>query len=267
MKKLYTTMMLAFVAMSASAQDSTYVRVDFNQNPWNLPVSIPNRDKGMVKENGKQYNWSVVDDETGCMTETQAFDWNVDDGKIMLTLTPSNYKLTDYDNAMVKTHDLNEADEPIYTMLWMRAGAQLSFKAPEKMWFAKVVFGEYRNWASGSLYSGEVTDNHHVWGKDSVKTRITTAGGQEYILECWSGDSVEWSLPASTGNTYLKYIDFWLLPRNDAAGIDEVSMPRERVNVYSINGVVMRRDRLRRDALNGLRPGLYIMDGKKIVVK
>ena len=260
MKKIYTTLAMMFIAITASAQtDSIRVRIDFNENPWGLPVSIPNRDKGMLKENGKTYNWSVVDDETGIITDTYTFDRAVGNGKIQLVLTPANPKLSDYDNAMVMTHDLNEADEPIITMLWMRRGSQLAFKAPDDLWFAKVVFGEYRNWSSGSLYSSDLTDGHHVWGKDSVKTRITTAGGQEYILDCWSGDSVDWTLPECTGNTYLKYIDIWLLPRDAeayAAGISEkrATLPRDE-QLFDLQG---RRSK-------ATRRGIYVTGGKKVV--
>lgn len=254
MKKLYTTVMMALTAMTASAQqDSLFVRIDFNENPWQLPVSIPNRDL----PNGKG-NWSVVDDETGCFEDTHTFTWPVAEGQdIQLVLTPSNWKLTDYMNAMVKTHDLNESDEPIITMLWMRRGSQLTFKAPEKYWFAKVVFDEYRNWASGSLYSGDATNNNHVWGKDSLQTRIWEATGEE--LPCWSGDSVEWSLPECTGNTFLRAIEVWLLPRETAVipdGISEQTVNRNDSQLFDLQG-------RRLSALP--RKGIYVVNGKKIV--
>ena len=153
MKKFFTSMLFAFVAISASAQspNATYVRIDFNQNPWNLPVSIPNRDKP-----GGSGNWSLVEDETGCFENTHTFEWPVSEGEIIqMVLTPSNWKLTNYMNAMVKTHNLEMADEPIETMLWMRRGSTMTFKAPKDMWFEKMAFEKYRNWASGGLYSGE----------------------------------------------------------------------------------------------------------------
>ena len=52
MKKIYTTLAMMFIAITASAQtDSIRVRIDFNETPWGLPVSLPNRDKVMLKEN------------------------------------------------------------------------------------------------------------------------------------------------------------------------------------------------------------------------
>lgn len=261
MKKLYATIVMALVALSASAQqttDSIYVRIDFNLNPWNLPVSIPNRDQP-----GGKGNWALVEDETGCFEDTHTFDWQVSEGQVIqLVLTPSNWKLTDYMNAMVYTHNLNETEEPLETMLWMRRGSQLTFKAPQDYWFARVAFDVYRNWANGSLYSGDATNNQHVWGKDSLQNKVWEATGD--LLPCWSGDSVEWSLPECTGNTYLRYIDVWLLPRTtqpaedpELVGISEVER-RKAANreYYDLQG--------RR--LNAVpRQGIYVTDGRKIV--
>lgn len=254
MKKLYATIAMAFVTMTASAQtDSTYVRIDFNLNPWNLPVSIPNRDQP-----GGKGNWALVEDETGCFQDTHTFDWEVTEGEtIQLELTPSNWKLTDYMNAMVYTHNLNETDEPLETMLWMRRGSQLTFKAPKSYWFAKVAFDVYRNWANGSIYSGDATNNQHVWGKDSLKNKVWEATGD--LLPCWDGDSVQWSLPECTGNTYLRYIDVWLLPRDGVlAGIEELpaaALPKQN-ELFDLQG---------RRLKAVPRKGIYVNGGRKIV--
>lgn len=259
MKKLYATIAAALMALTANAQtDTLHVCIDFNQNPWNLPVSIPNRD--LDPNGGWGINWAKVDDETGCFLNTHTFDWNVSEGEtIQLVLTPSNWKLTDYMNAMVKTHNLDMADEPIETMLWMRRGSTLTFKAPDSYWFAYVKFGEYRNWASGSLHSGDDTNSHHVWHKDSVKTKTTMNAGQELVQECWSGDSIEWSLPECTGNTYLRTIDVWLLPRkgiNTGIANWTVANKPRRKGLFDLTG----------RKLNAVpRRGAYICDGQIIV--
>ena len=42
MKKFYATICLAMMAMTSFAQeqnDTTYVMMDFTQNPWNYPVT------------------------------------------------------------------------------------------------------------------------------------------------------------------------------------------------------------------------------------
>ena len=263
MKKLYAMVAMLFVTLAVSAQskDSIRVRMDFNENPWNLPVSIPNYDLG------EKVNWSKVDDETGCLFDEYTFTWPVGTGNIQVVLTPANPKLQGFhENIMVKAHDLNETGEPIRTMLWFYAGSQLTFKAPEGLWFAKVAIDTYRSWASGGLYSGDATDNQHVWGKDSVQVRYTydKNGKLLYTQDCWTGDSVEWSLPENTGSTRLKYIDFWLLYRKGySAGISQLDADAKSGDVYSFDGVLLRRD----GQLNALPKGVYIVNRRKVVVK
>ena len=258
MKNFYATILMALMATTASAQqqDSVKVRIDFNLNPWELPVSIPNRDLP-----GGKGNWALVDDETGCFEDTHTFDWQVSEGEtIQLVLTPANYKLTDYMNAMVYTHNLNESDEPFETMLWMRRGSALTFKAPKSYWFAKVAIDNYRNWSSGSMYSGDDTNNQHIWGKDSVQSKVWAATGD--VLPCWSGDSVEWSLPECTGNTYLRYIDVWLLPRQvDEPIVDGIQ--DQIVNRQSVNRKYFDLQGRKLNAAPG--KGIYISNGRKIV--
>lgn len=267
MKCFYLTMLFLLTAVYASAQssDATFVRIDFNQNPWNLPVSIPNRDT--APNDGWGVSWSKLDDETGSLYDTYTFDWQVSEGEIIqVVLTPSNYKSGAHDNAMVYTRDLEKEDEPFCTMLWTYQGSQLTFKAPKSMWFEKVAFETYRGWASGGLYSDEKNTNYqHVWGKDSVKVRpyYDNNGNVDYTADCWSGDSVEWSLPECTSATRFHYIDIWLLPRN-TTGISNVSTSNAKAgDVLTLDGMLVRRN----GKLEGLRKGVYIVDGKKRVIK
>ena len=264
MKKLFTIAAFALMATAANAQtaDSTFVRMDFNENPWNLPVSIPNRDLP-----GGSGNWAKVDDETGCLVDTFTFEIPVNGETIQVALSPANPKLAQYDNAMVKTHDLDDyPDEPIITMLWMRAGSTLTFKAPKSYWFAKVAIANYRNWSNGGLYSGDATNHQHIWGKDSVKVRdvLDNKGNLVYSIDCWYGDSVEWYMPDATGSTFLRYIDFWLLPRKGIdLGISERMTEGKAGDVLTLDGVLLRRD----GNTEGLRKGIYVSKGKKFVVK
>ena len=247
MKKLYTSIVMVLTTMTASAQqttDSTYVRMSFNDNPWNMPTS-------------EMKGWSQYSDVNGCLTDTHTFVLDVNGEELKVVLTPSNYKLTDYDNCMVRGEDPDDGDK-VKTILMARQGSQFTFQAPASMWFAKVAFETYRRWSSGSLYSSDATKNQHVWGKDSLKTRYTTTGGQQYELECWSGDSIEWSLPECTGQTYLHYIDFWLLPREGVqTGIDEraaATLPRDN-QLFDLQG---------RRLTAVQKRGIYIAGGKKI---
>jgi len=254
MKKFYTMVALAFSAITAAAQspDAVYVQMNFNENPWGLPVSAM---KG----------WSNYADENGVFAADQTFTVDVNGEQLKMVLTPSNYKLTDYDNALVRGEDPDDGDK-VKTILMTRTGSKMTFIAPPSMWMEKVAFETYRRWSSGSLYSDEKnTNNQHVWGKDSVKTRegFNWVDGKQIptTFECWIGDSVEWSLPACTGQTYLHWIDFWLLPRNGAAGITEARSNTNAGNVHTLNGVLLRRN----GKVEGLRKGIYIVNGKKVV--
>ena len=101
MKKLYATMVMAFAAMTASAQqttDSTFVRMSFNDNPWNLPTS-------------EMKGWSQYNDEKGCLSDTHTFSLDVNGEELKVILTPSNYKLTDWENCMVRGEDPDDGDK------------------------------------------------------------------------------------------------------------------------------------------------------------
>jgi len=250
MKKFYSLAVLTVCALAASAQaqDSTYVRMSFNDNPWNLPVSAM---KG----------WSNYDDETGCLTENTTFTVDVNGEELRMVLTPSNYKLTDYENCMVRGEDYDDGNK-VKTILFTRTGSVMTFIAPPSMWMAKVAFETYRRWSSGGLYSSDITDNQHVWGKDSVKVRYYMDAGVEKSYGCWEGDSVEWSLPECTGQTYLHWIDFWLLPRVES-GITELNTEGKAGDILTLDGMLLRRD----GRTEGLKKGIYIIDGKKYIIK
>ena len=47
-------------------------------------------------------------------------------------------------------------------------------------------------------------------------------------------------------------------------GIDEVSAPRKAANIYNLQGLLVR---TQATSLEGLQPGIYIMNGRKYVVK
>ena len=74
MKRFYTMMVGAFMAMTAMAQetnDTTYVMMDFTQNPWNYPVT----------EVTKGWNPDYTDwtSPGAILTETD-FSWPISNG-------------------------------------------------------------------------------------------------------------------------------------------------------------------------------------------
>jgi len=247
---------------ASAANDSIKVRMDFNENPWNMPTC-----SYFVKDNGKK-SWSYpsYDPAGSRLTTTTVFEIPACGDVVKVTVTPSDPDETDYDNAMVRDENYNNNDT-VETYLYAYTGSVITLKAPKGYSMAKVSFNTYRTWASGGLYSGEATNNEHVWGPDSVKTRTTMNNGYELTYACWSGDSIEWSLPAVTSCTRLRYIDFWFLPLAEASAISSASEEKKNVNVTRIDGITVRRNVRDEEAVAGLPKGVYIIDGKKKVVK
>lgn len=255
----------AMLSISASADnDSIKVRMDFNENPWGM-ATCPYR----TNDNGrKSWSYPSYEPEAARLSKTTVFEVPACGDKISVTVTPSDLDETDYDNALVRDENYNNNDV-VETFLYAFTGSKITLKAPKGYYMAKVAFDTYRTWASGGLYSGEATNNQHVWGPDTVKVRTSMATGVETKVDCWYGDSIEWSLPAVTSCTRLRYIDFWLLPCDgDATAVKAVVDDNDNaVVVTRIDGVVVRRHAREEDAVIDLPKGVYIIDGKKVVVK
>lgn len=269
MKKLYATLFLAMMAMTSFAQeqnDTTYVMFDFNLNPWNYPVSTAMK------------GWSPdYEDETGAIFNETDFTWPIAEGSDkLITVTVYPVDLDEFTKPAVlarfENYDVKCADEKtdsVMTMLFTNPGTTMRFRAPDGYKFGKMLFHDYRSSyflldteeELDAVRFGTVhTDKHKIWIPSTPKVNQNN-------LDCWEGDerNILFNSVAYFKGNFMK-IDMRLVP-DGTVGIMEVSAPRERVSVYSLNGVVLRRDRLRRDALNGLRPGLYIVDGRKVVVK
>ncbi len=255
----------AMLSISANAQnDSIRVRMDFNENPWGM-ATCPYR----TNDNGrKSWSYPSYEPEAARLTKTTVFEVSACGDKVSVTVTPSDLDETDYDNALVRDENYNNNDV-VETYLYAYTGSKITLKAPKGYYMAKVAFDTYRTWASGGLYSGEVTNSQHVWGPDTVKVRTSMASGVETTIDCWSGDSIEWSLPAVTSCTRLRYIDFWFLPlKGDASAISVVTEEKAKSTVVTrADGMAVRRDERDGDNLMNLPKGVYIVDGKKIIVK
>lgn len=251
----------AMYALTASAEsDSIYVRMDFNENPWGM-ATCPY----FTKDNGKK-SWGQpsYEPEEARLATTTVFELPACGDKVTMTVTPSDLDETDYDNALVR--DENYDNSETETFLYMYIGSTMTFKAPKGYRMAKVAFNTYRSWASGGLYTGEATGGLHVWGPDSTKIRTYELGGVQYSYDCWSGDAYEWSLPAVTSATRLRYIDFWFLPADENA-VSFVTEQKKKVNVVRPDGMVVRRGMRLEDAIANLPKGIYIIDDKKYIIK
>lgn len=273
MKKLYATIALALMAMTSFAQeqnDTTYVMLDFNQNPWNYPV----------REVTSGWQPDAKDwDAPGAILDNTDFSWPLSEGsseKVKVTLYAVD--LDEYNKVSVYGQvEINEAEAASFgisagkiNVLYTQPGTTMRFEAPEGYQFGKMVFYNFHspNFMVGDEYD-ELFEYEYNNSLFNQKLKVWTPASpkiSQYDMNIWEGDERNILFCYPYFNAHFVKIDMRLVP-NGSSGISEVTTPRERVNVYSINGVVLRRDRLRRDALNGLRPGLYIVDGRKVVVK
>lgn len=240
----------AMLCASASAQqDTVYVRMDFNANPWNFPTA------SILK------GWSTVDWDNApagsIFSKTTEFPIAVGEGTLKMTLTPSDLDETDYENVYVygPNYDIAMDGSVMENFLFTYTGSKMTFTAPEGFSMSRVSIEVFRTWASGGLSLNPVT-NCHTWGPDSAKVVTVVQAGQSYTYDAWSGDSIEWSLPACTSSTRLRYIDFWLLPTSDAAITTIENDNNQEERLYSIDGRLM-------PANAAPQKGLYIINGRK----
>ena len=264
MKKFYTTMLLAVMAMTAFAQeqnDTTYVMFDFNLNPWNYPVSTA--EKG----------WSVdYDDETGAIFKDTDFPWPIAEGSDKnIVVTVYAVDLDEYNhpailcrrtcvNAGIETAD---GSDSILTMLFTNPGTTMRFKAPEGYKFGKMLFHDYRS-SYYPIDTEEIVKAYRMgsWHDDTHKIWIpTTPKKNQYGYDCWEGDesNILFNNAANFKGNFMK-IDMRLVP-DGTSGISTVKDAQRRA------GVVTTLDGRTVNKSEGLRRGIYVEDGKKFVVK
>ena len=131
MKKIYSTLLLAFVSLTAFAaqeqNDTTYVMFDFNLNPWNYPLTTT------MKGWGPDY-----DDETGAIFEDKDFTWPVAEGSDkLINVTVFAVDLSEFNKPAVYAKVDNDGDGQAagYTcdkinVLFTNPGTRMRFKAP-----------------------------------------------------------------------------------------------------------------------------------------
>lgn len=257
--KTFFAAFCAMTALTASAQnDSLYVRMDFNANPWGYTVAIPV---------GTSYSKVDLDNSPAAslLSKEADFTAKAGDATITMTVTPTDLDETDYDNCLFYTYDYDAdmSGETRMNVLRMAIGSTMKFKVSEGYRMAKAKFNSFRVWASGSLSSLDMT-----WGPDSVHVYQNKDNKGEVVWEndVWYGDAYNWSTPACTGTTMLRYIDFWVLPDGETA-IKNVATEQKTVNVVSADGALVRSAAKGNNAVANLPKGVYIVDGKKFVVK
>ena len=264
MKKIYSALLLACMALTAFAQegnDTTYVMFDFNENPWNYPVTT-----AMTRNATADFEA----DGTGILFEETDFPWPIAEGadkKVVITVYPTDLneynKATGYAYCEENNDGVTGVEHPKYNMLFTSPGTMMRFKAPEGYKFGKMVFYFYKS--SYFLLDTEeeievVRDG--VTHKDKFYIWIpTTPKVNKNNLDCWEGDETNILFNAISyfkGN--FKKIDIRLVPDGTAGISAQKTEGLESSSVTALDGRMLNKD-------SGLRKGVYIQNGKKVIVK
>ena len=263
MRKFYATILFAFMAMASFAQeknDTVYVMFDFNQNPWNHPTT------------GVGSGWApdYKNDPTGFITKETTFDWAIAEGsdkKVSVIVNPP----ADYDPEegtkvplMFRGPNYDKAMDGsiIETMLYMNSnGSTLRFKAPEGYKFGKMVFYFYRDSYFVLDTEEEIEeermgtvhkDKHYIWIPETPKTNKND-------LEVWQGDEKDILFDYPYMKGIFQKIDMRLVP-DGSAGITELAPEdADSKTAVTLDGRTVNKS-------NGLRKGIYIINGKKQIV-
>lgn len=262
MKKLYATLLMALAAMTSFAQeqnDTTYVMMDFTQNPWNYPV----------REVTSGWRPDMKDwDAPGALLDNTDFSWPVGEGsaaKVKVTLYAVD--LDEYQSVPVfgRIDAGNEASALGVTtekmnVLYTTSGVTMRFEAPQGYKFGKMVFYTYRssNFLVGDDYEEEYeytygdntfTQKLKVWTPDCPKQN-------QYGMNCWEGDETNILFNYPYFSAHFVKIDLRLVPAGAAAVSAAVSSQPSGGKCYDLQGRAL-----------GVAPnrGIYIAGGKKIL--
>lgn len=269
MKKIYFTLLLACMSLSAFAQeksDTTYVMLDFNQNIWNHPV-------GTVT---KGWSPDYKDHEAaGAILEETDFSWPLTEGsseKIKVTLYIDLDEIQQDKVPYYASYDLDEGDAATLgilagntKMLYTVTGASMRFEAPAGYQFGKMVFYTYRN--SNILVGDEYNEEHeYQYNGETFKHDLkvwTPASPQKnsFGYNIWEGDAKNILFNYPYFSVVFVKVDIRLVPDNTSA-IKEVSPQASDLQhqpSYTLDGRVVKSE--------SVSKGIYIIDGKKRVVK
>ena len=265
MRKFYATICLAMMAMTSFAQeqnDTTYVMMDFTQNPWGYPV----------REITKGWTPDTKDwDSPGAILEDKDFSWSLSEGsaeKIKVTLYAVDIDESEKVSVLGLVEPGTEAASLGVTtdkivVLYTVPGTTMRFEAPEGYKFGKMLFYCFRtpNFMVGDDYDEEY---EYVYNNETFKTKLkvwkpTSPKVSQYDMNTWEGDekNILFNYPYFSAN-FVK-VDVRLVP-DGSAGIKEIGVgSQESGEIYNLQGRSVNKSELRN--------GLYISDGKKYVVK
>ena len=251
--------MMAMVSMAQESNDTTYVMMDFNANPWGYSAT----------EVTSKWQPDYTDlYSPGAILSEKDFSWPVSEGsssKVKVTVYPVD--LDEYSKVSVyASYTLDEADVAALginagktNMLYTQPGTTMRFEAPAGYKFGKMVFYNYRNanFLVGDDYEEEF---EYEYNKTVFKQKLkvwTPALPKKnaYEYDIWQGDDTNVLFNYSYFSAIFVKVDIRLVP-NGSAGIGEI------VKGKSSNGVCYD---LQGRRVNAKEKGIYIVDGRKIV--
>ena len=266
MRKFYATLCLAMMAMTSFAQeqnDTTYVMMDFNQNPWGYPVTEVT--KGWAPD---YTDW----DSPGAILDNKDFSWPVSEGsskKVKVTLYAVD--LDEYEKVSVyASYELNDAETAALgiaagktNMLYTQPGTTMRFEAPDGYKFGKMVFYNFRNanFLVGDEYEEEF---EYVYNNETLKQKLKvwtpdSPKKNQYDYDIWEGDAKNILLNYPYFSAVFVKIDIRLVS-DGTAGITELKKDDSEGQAFTLDGRAVSKS-------NTLQKGLYISNGKKYVVK
>ena len=266
MRKVYTTILFALMAMSSFAQeknDTVYVMMDFTQNPWGYSVSEVT--KGWAPD---YTDW----DSPGAILKDTDFSWPLSAGsteKVKVTLYAVD--LDEYERISVyANYELNDAEAATLginagqaKMLYTQPGTTMRFEAPTGYKFGKMVFYNFHNanFLVGDEYEEEF---EYVYKSDTFKQKLkvwkpTSSKANSYGYSIWEGDEKNILFNYPYFSAVFVRIDIRLVP-DGSAGISKLQANGQNSNqAVNLDG--------RKVNKSSLHKGIYIMDGKKYIVK
>ena len=281
MKKIYATLLTVLVALTANAQDAdntVTVKLDFNQNPWNHSVrQYTNREEwggtGWNPKGTADY-WGY----DGSILQDKDFSWPMPEGsgtteKIKVTLYAVD--LDEYNNVSVYgNYSLDAAEcasmfieEGYKNILYTRPGTRMRFEAPEGFKFKKLTFYCYR---SSNILTGDGAYDEEYeyeygkttrkyWTPESPKVYEGGEGASAFSYSMWEGDEKNVLFNYIYFTATFVYIVIDLVPDGSANITNVKTDARNAEKVVMLDG--------RATSGKNLHKGVYIVDGKKTIVK
>ena len=263
MKKIYSTLLLALISLTAFSQeqnDTTYVMLNFTDNPWNYQVT--------EVTSGWRPDYKDLE-SPGSILEPTDFSWTfAEESAVKITLIPNDWTETYQSPVFGCVEPGSEAISLGVTtekmnVLYTVSGTTMRFEAPAGYKFGKMVFYCFHssNFLVGDEYEEEF---EYQYNGETFKQKLkvwkpTSPKKNQYDYNCWDGDETNILFNYPYFSAHFVKIDIRLVP-DGSSGINEVVGKTEEVNdeLFNLSG---------QRVTNSKNKGVYIVNGKKILVK